>query len=174
MLNQSRWNPWIGCLLIATAGLVACAPKTDVSATGNVPAQYSHAFVSVKEIWFNTSATAGPDDTTWSKFPLTTPVTVDLAASLGGTLSSITTGLSVPIGTYTQVRLIPVDSSAALLSSASSLGALYNSEVDYTDSTGTLQQARLELQNPDKGIGVATSVQIKGDTTKVFSSTASS
>jgi hypothetical protein len=174
MLNVKRWNPWIGCLLAVSAGLVGCAPKTDVSATGNVPAQYSHVYMSVQEIWFNTSATAGPDDTTWSKFPLTTPVTVDLATSVDGTLNSITTGLAVPIGTYAQVRLIPVDSSAALLSSASSLGALYNSEVDYTDSTGTLQQARLELQNPDKGIGVATSVQIKGDTTKVFSSTASS
>ncbi len=173
MLNVKRWNPWIGGLLAVSAGLSGCAPKTDVSATGNVPAQYSHVYMSVQEIWFNTSATAGPDDTTWTKFPLTTPVTVDLATSVDGTLNSITTGLAVPIGTYAQVRLIPVDSSAALLSSASSLGALYNSEVDYTDSAGALQQARLELQNPDKGIGVATSVQVKGDTTNVFSSTAS-
>src|ERR1700730_6612391 len=173
MLKIRLRNPWIGCLLAVSAGLVGCAPKTDVSATGNVPAQYSHVFMSVKEIWFNTSATAGPDDTTWSKFPLTTPVTFDLAASVEGTLTSIMTGLVVPIGTYTQVRLIPVDASATLLSSASSLGAKYNSEVDYTDSSGTQQQVLLELQNPDKGIGVATSVQVKGDTTNVFSSTQS-
>jgi hypothetical protein len=173
MLKIRRWNPWIGCLLAVSAGLVGCAPKTDVSATGNVPSQYSHVYMSVQEIWFNTSATAGPDDTTWSKFPLTTPVTFDLATSVEGTLNSITTGLNVPIGTYTQVRLIPVDASATLLSSASSLGAKYNSEVDYTDSSGTARQVLLELQNPDKGIGVATSVQVKGDTTNVFSSTQS-
>jgi hypothetical protein len=173
MLNIRRWNPWIGCLLAVSAGLVGCAPKTDVSATGNVPAQYSHVYMSVKEIWFNTSATAGPGDTTWSKFPLTTPVTFDLAASVEGTLNSITTGLGVPIGTYTQVRLIPVDASATLLSSASSLGAKFNSEVDYTDSSGTAQQVPLELQNPDKGVGVTTSVQVKGATTNVFSSTPS-
>ena len=173
MLNIRRWNPWIGCLLIASAGLVGCAPKTDVSTTGNVPAQYSHVFMSVQEIWFNTSATAGPDDTTWTKFPLTTPVTFDLATSVDGTLNSVTTGLGVPIGTYAQVRLIPVDSSAALLSSASALGATYNSEVDYTDSGGTLHQLPLELLNPDKGIGVATSVQIKGDTTSVFPTSSS-
>jgi hypothetical protein len=173
MLKIRLRNPWIGCLLAVSAGLVGCAPKTDVSATGNVPAQYSHVYMSVQEIWFNTSATAGPDDTTWNKFTLTTPVTFDLATSVEGTLNSITTGLGVPIGTYTQVRLIPVDASAALLSSASSLGAKFNSEVDYTDSSGTAQQVPLELQNPDKGIGVTTSVQVKGATTNVFSSTPS-
>ena len=173
MLNIRRWNPWIGCLLAVSAGLVGCAPKTDVSTTGNVPAQYSHVFMSVQEIWFNTSATAGPDDTTWTKFPLTTPVTFDLATSVDGTLNTVTTGLGVPVGTYAQVRLIPVDSSVALLSSASALGAVYNSEVDYTDSASTLHQLPLELLNPDKGIGVATSVQVKGDTTNLFSSTAS-
>ncbi len=82
MLNIRRWNPWIGCLLAVSAGLVGCAPKTDVSATGNVPAQYSHVYMSVQELWFNTSATAGPDDTTWTKLPLTTPATVDLATSV--------------------------------------------------------------------------------------------
>jgi hypothetical protein len=170
-LNIRHWNPWIGGLVAVSAGLVGCAPKTNVSATGNVPAQYSHVFVSVQEIWFNTTATAGPDDTTWKKFPLTTPATVDLATSVEGTLNSITTGLGVPIGTYAQVRLIPVDSSATLLSSASALGALYNSEVDYTDSAGTLHQVPLELLNPDKGIGVATTAQVKGDTTNVFPTT---
>jgi hypothetical protein len=174
MLNKRHWNPWIGGLVVVSAGLVGCAPKTDVSATGNVPAQYAHVFMSVQEIWFNTNASAGPDDTTWTKFPLTTPATVDLATSVEGTLNSITTGLGVPIGTYAQVRLIPVDSSTTLLSSASALGALYNSEVDYTDSAGTLHQVPLELLNPDKGIGVATTAQVKGDTTDVFSPTSSS
>jgi hypothetical protein len=173
MLNLRRLNPGIGWLLVLTAGLVGCAPKTNVSATGNVPAAYSHVFMSVQEIWFNTDAAAGPDDTTWQKFPLTTPTTFDLATSLEGTLNSITTGLKVPVGTYAQIRLIPVDSSATLLSSASALNAIYNSEVDYTDSAGTLHQVPLELQNPDKGLGVATTVQVKGDTTNVFSSTAS-
>jgi hypothetical protein len=174
MVKTRRWNPGIGCLLAVTAGLVGCAPKTNVSATGNVPAAYSHVFMSVQEIWFNTDTTAGPDDTTWAKFPLTTPTTFDLATSLEGTLNSITTGLKVPVGTYAQIRLIPVDASATLISSASALGAIYNSEVDYTDGAGTLHQVALELQNPDKGLGVTTTVQVKGDTTDVFSSTAAS
>ena len=169
---MTRWNPWIGGLLAVTAALVGCAPKTDVSTTANVPAAYSHVYMSVKEIWFNPSASAGPDDTTWKKFPLTTPTTVDLAASLDGTVGSLTTGLNVPIGTYAQVRLIPVDSSETLLSSAQAAGAVYNSEVDYTDSAGT-HHVPLELLNPDKGFGVTANVQVKGNTTAVFSSASS-
>ncbi len=34
-----------------------------------------------------------------------------------------------------------------------------------------MHQVPLELLNPDKGIGVATNVQVKGDTTNIFSST---
>jgi hypothetical protein len=171
MLNIRRWNPWIGCVLMASAGLVGCSPKTNVSATGNVPSQYSHVYVSVQEIWFHTSATAGPDDTAWIKFPLATPVTVDLAASLG-TLNPITTGLNVPVGNYAQVRLIPVDSGAAILASAQSLGAVYNSEVDYVDNTTPFP---LELENPDKGIGIQTSISVKSTGAgSIFSSSSSS
>jgi hypothetical protein len=175
MLNIRRFDPWMGGLLVVmSAALVGCASKTNVSATGNVPAQYQHVYMTVQEIWFNTSATAGPDDTTWAKFPLTTPATVDLAASVDGTLTSIATGLGLPIGTYTQARLIPVDATATLLSSAQSLGATYNSEVDYLDSAGTVHKVPMELQNPDKGIGVATSVQVKGQATNVLSTPSTS
>ena len=173
-LNIRRCNPWIGGLLMAGAALAGCAPKTNVSATGNAPAQYQHVFMSVNELWFNTSATAGPDDATWTRFPLNTPVTLDLAGSAGGTLQSITRGLGLGVGAYAQVRLIPVDATAPLLSSASNLGALYNSEADYLDSTGALHQVPLELQNPDKGIGIPTSIQVKGQSTNVFAATASS
>lgn len=170
MFDIRRWNPWIGCLLIAACGLVGCSPKTSVSATGNVPSQYSHVYVSVQEIWFHTSATAGPDDTAWIKFPLDTPVTVDLAAAPGA-LSPITSGLSVPVGNYAQIRLIPVDSGAAILASAQSLGAVYNSEVDYAGNTTPFP---LELQNPDKGIGIATSIAVKSTGANILASPGSS
>jgi len=170
MVKMTRWNPWIGGLLVATTALVGCAPKTDVSTTANVPAAYSHAYMSVKEIWFNTDASATPDDTTWKKFPLTTPVTVDLAASLDGTLTSLTTGLNVPAATYAQARLIPVDPSEPLLSSASNLLAIFNSEVDYTDSRGNPHRLPMEFLNPDKGLGVTATIQVKANTNTAFSS----
>jgi hypothetical protein len=140
--------------------LAACSASTEVSLTGNTPAQYSHLYVTVTEVWFNTSATAGPDDSGWSKFPLSTPSTVDLVAQNGGNLASIASGLRIEAGTYSQIRLIPVDPSAPLAASAQNAGAKYNTEADYVDSSGTTQQVPLELLNPDKGIGIATSVKV--------------
>jgi Domain of unknown function (DUF4382) len=140
--------------------LSGCGTKTDVSVTGNTPAQYSHVWVTVQAVWFNTSGTAGPDDSGWDKFTFSTPSTVDLVAENGGNLGSIASGLRVQVGTYSQVRLIPVDSTAPLASSASNAGALYNFEADYVDSQGMTHQLQLELLNPDKGIGIPTSLKV--------------
>ena len=142
-------------LLAVLVALAACSPKTNVSATANVPAQYNHVYLTTQQIWFNSSATAGADDDSWQKFPLSTPITVDLFNASEGTVARLSTALGVGAGSYAQLRLIPVDSSAALTSSASALGARFNAEVDYTDSAGVSHQAPLELQNPDKGIGIA-------------------
>jgi len=125
-------------LIVAFAGLACalagCSARTDMSLTGNTPAQYSHVWITTQEIWFNTSAIAGPDDGGWAKFPLSTPATVDLVAEGGGNLGSIVTGLNIIPGTYSQVRLIPVDAAEPLTTSATTAGALYNSEADYVDS----------------------------------------
>ncbi len=150
--------------LITLAGglglLAGCGTRTDVSLTGNTPAQYSHVWVTVQAVWFNTSATAGPDDGGWDKFPLKTPNTIDLVAQTGGNLESIASGLRIPARTYSQVRLIPVDPTAALTSSAQNAGALYNSEADYVDSDGATHQLPLEFLNPDKGIGIQGSLKV--------------
>jgi hypothetical protein len=144
----------------ACAALAGCSARTDVSLTGNTPAQYSHVYVTTQEIWVNTSATAGPDDGGWVKFPLSTPTTVDLVQENGGNLGTAVTDLKILPATYAQIRLIPVDASAALTASAQTLGALYNSEADYVDSSGTTHQLPLELLNPDRGIGVQASLSV--------------
>jgi len=102
--------------------LAACSASTEVSLTGNTPSQYSHVYVTVTEVWFNTSSTAGPEDGGWRKFPLSTPSTVDLVAQNGGNLASIASGLRIEAGTYSQVRLIPVDATAPLADSAKASG----------------------------------------------------
>lgn len=149
-----------GSLGVLCALLGGCSARTEVSLTGNTPAQYTHVYVTAKELWFNTSAAAGPDDSGWQKFPLSTPSTVDLAADEGGTLGTLVTSLNLLAGTYFQIRLIPVDASAPLATSARTLGALYNAEADYVDSAGVTQQLRLELLNPDKGIGIPASLHV--------------
>src|ERR1700704_2380568 len=151
-------------LVVSVAGLccavAGCSTRTDVSVTGNTPAQYSHVWITAQEVWFNTSAIAGPDDGGWVKFPLSTPATVDLVTDSGGTLGSLVTGLKLGPGTYSQVRLIPVDAAAALTTSAKTAGALYNTEADYVDSASTTHHLPLELPNPDKGIGIQGSLKV--------------
>jgi Domain of unknown function (DUF4382) len=140
--------------------LAGCSVKTDVSVTGNSPTLYSHVWITAREVWFNTSANAGPDDGGWVKFSLSTPATVDLVTDSGGNLGSLVTGLKLASGNYSQVRLIPVDAAATLSSSAKTAGATYNAEADYVDSGGTTHQLPLELLSPDQGIGIRGSLSV--------------
>jgi len=150
----------VACLCCAVAG---CSTRTDVSVTGNTPAQYTHVWITAQEVWFNTSSIAGPDDGGWIKFPLSPPATVDLVTEAGGNLGSLVTGLKLAPGSYSQVRLIPVDATAPLTSSAQTAGARYNAEADYVDSVGTTSmthQLPLELLNPDQGIGIPGTLRV--------------
>ena len=150
----------VACLCCAVAG---CSTRTDVSVTGNTPAQYTHVWITAQEVWFNTSSIAGPDDGGWIKFPLSPPATVDLVTEAGGNLGSLVTGLKLAPGSYSQLRLIPVDAAAPLTSSAQTAGAHYNAEADYADTVGTTStthQLPLELLNPDQGIGIPGTLKV--------------
>ncbi|HXW75560.1 MAG TPA: DUF4382 domain-containing protein [Steroidobacteraceae bacterium] len=150
----------LGCIAGLACVLAGCSGSTEVSQGGNTPTQYQHVWITTQDVWFSNSDTAGPDDDGWVKYTLSTPTTIDLVTLNSGNLSSITSGLRLLPGTYSQVRLIPVDATAALASSAQNAGALYNSEADYVDSSGTTHQLQLELLNPDKGIGIQTSLKV--------------
>ncbi len=149
-----------GAALLLGALLAGCSSRTDVSAIGNVPSQYSHVYITAQAVWFNSSATAAPGDAGWVKFPLSTPATVDLVADQGGNFGLLVTDLKLTPGSYSQVLLIPVDASTPLTLSAQTLGALYNSEADFVDSSGTTRQLPLELLNPDQGIAIHGSVSV--------------
>lgn len=154
-------RPGFGAPVLLLAALLAgCSSRTNISATGNVPGQYSHLYVTAQAVWFNSSATAGPDDSGWVKFPLSSPATVDLVTDSNGNFGNLTTDLKLQPGSYSQMRLILVDASAPLSLSAQTIGARYNSEIDYIDSTGATQQLPLELLNPDRGIGIQTSLSV--------------
>ncbi len=167
--------------LLALAAVVGtlvagCSARTEVSQSGNAPAMYSHVYVTTQEVWFNTNGTAGADDPGWQKFTLSAPTTVDIVGDENGTLGTIADNVNLVAGTYKQIRLIPVDSSAPLAVSAQAAGAIYNAEADYVDSNGNTQQVRLELLNPDKGIGIPGSLRVpigKVGTTSTGSTTSS-
>src|SRR5580704_3301504 len=90
----------LGTLGAAALLLGGCSARTEVSQSGNAPAQYSHVYITAQEVWFNTSATAGPDDSGWQRFPLTTPATVDIVADEDGTLGTIATNVNLLAGSY--------------------------------------------------------------------------
>jgi hypothetical protein len=159
MSHTTRFVSPGGILLAVCAALAGCSSRTNVSATGSTPPQYQHVYITAQEVWFNTSATATAEDSGWAKFPLTTPATVDLVTQSNGSLGEIINDLQLAPGSYAQIRLIPVDASAALTTSAQALGASFNAEADYVDGTGSHQLA-LELPNPDKGIGIQASLTV--------------
>ena len=152
-------------LLVASLGalgalLGGCSTRTNVSATGNSPALYTHVYVTAQAVWFNSSASAGPADGGWVKFTPTTPVTLDLVADSGGNFANLATDLKLSPGSYAQMRLIPVDASMPLTVSAQTLGAKYNMEADCLDGSGVTHQLPLELLNPDQGLGIQTSLSV--------------
>jgi len=159
-MTRRRIAPLAASLSAVAALLTGCSTRTNVAATGDSPALYTHVYVTAQAVWFNSSATAGPDDAGWVKFTPTTPVTVDLVADSGGNFANLATDLKLTPGSYSQLRLIPVDASTPLTVSAQTLGALYNMEADFVDSTGVTHQLPLELLNPDKGLGIPASLSV--------------
>lgn len=153
----------MGCALLA-----GCQSRTNVSATGNTPAAYTHVYLTVNEIWFNTSATALATDSSWTKFTLTTPETVDLVSLNNGTLSQFASELKLATGTYTQVMLILADSTATLTASAQSSGAASNDEVDYLDALDVSHTVPLAILNAAQGINISTSLTVAAATSTGF------
>jgi len=147
-------------LAALAAALAGCSTRTNVAATGNSPALYTHVYITAQAVWFNGSATAGPDDGGWKQFPISTPVTVDLVTYSGGNFANLATDLRLAPSSYSQLRFIPVDASTPLTVSAQTLGARYNMEADFVDSSGVTHQLPLELLNPDKGLGIQASLSV--------------
>lgn len=146
--------------LLACLALAACQPQTNVAATGNVPVQYQHVWVTVRQVAFNTSATAGPEDSGWSQYTLASPQTFDLASFTNGALAQFASSLKVPQGTYTQMRITLTDANASITSSAQAAGASFNDEVDYTDASGTVHRVPLQVPNAAEGMAFPVSLTV--------------
>jgi hypothetical protein len=153
-----------GALLALCAAFSGCSSRTNVSATGSTPSQFTHVYLTTQEVWFNTKQDASPDDSGWAKFPLKTPVTIDLVTESNGTLGEIANDLRIAPGTYNSVLLMPVPidwtNPTAAVASAIAVGATYNEEADYTDTAGTTHQVPLVLPNPEKGVVIPGSLKV--------------
>ncbi len=148
--------------LATAAGLAACgggssgtmaSGMVNVSVTDAPTSDFDHVWVTIGEIRFHTSNAAAPSDPGWLKFPLAAPITVDLAALNNGSLQSVFSGITLPVGTYQQIRLLLVADTDPLAASAVAQRITYNDEVDWTDLLGS-HVAPLEIAAPRQGIGI--------------------
>jgi hypothetical protein len=156
MSQMTRFASTGGIALALCAAFAGCSSRTNVAVTGSTPSQFTHVFITTAEVWFNTNENAGPDDSGWAKFPLKTPVTVDLVQQSNGTLAEVASDLRVSPGTYKSILLIPLISSSTA-ASATAAGANSNQEVDFVDPvTGSTTETPIALviPNPEKGIVV--------------------
>ena len=138
----------------------------QVKSTGQFVLAYSggglpgikHAYVTVTKVILNEDIDRAwtPGDTTWQTVTFGLPVTIDLAAPNGYIVGSATGGVSVPIGTYQQVRLILAGHDEELKSSASAKSLAYNAQIEYDG--GAI--VPLELPNLQAGFRLDRGVSI--------------
>lgn len=148
-------------LLVLSIFIGGCGSK-ETSDTGAVSVaitdapglDYDHVWITVKEVWFHKLADAGdPKDPDWLKFPLPTPQTIDLATLAYGNTQNVWSGISLPVGTYRQIRVVLVSTESASLASLPA-GVSTNNQVDFKDSTGATLHSPLRIPTPDEGIRI--------------------
>ncbi len=158
MSQITRFRSTAGLVLALCAVLAGCNSRTNVSATGSTPNQFTHVFISAGAVWFNTSAGASPTDSGWSKFPLKTAITVDLVQQSNGTLGEIANDLRLAPGTYNSILLLPATTAqindATFAANLTAVGATYPQEADFVDNAGNSHQVALVLPNPELGISI--------------------
>jgi hypothetical protein len=124
--------------------------------------EFQHVWVTITSVAFHTDPnavwTAG--DASWQTYALAQPVTVDLSALSNGALDTVFSGLSLPAGSYRQIRLFlaPADGSLqpsafdTLDSNGNPLAT--NDQVEYLDgaSNWAVTEAPLEIAYPTQGI----------------------
>lgn len=127
---------------------------TDASAYG-----IDHVWITVSDLWFHTSSTAEPGQTGWVKFPLSSPLTLDLLTLNNGAISApVWDNVELPEGDYTQMRVFLVRTDAALTDSAGAESLQFNNQVDVTGD-GTAYPLRVPAA--DRGIMLTGQFSVK-------------
>ena len=130
---------------------------TDAPAYG-----YDHVWITVKAVWFNASADAGPMQPGWHKFPLASPVTFDLLDLSNGAISvPVLDDAYLPEGTYPQMRVLLAPTEDSLTGSATTEGLSYNNQVNVTGDTTPYP---LRIPAPLNGIKLEGSFEVKKNT----------
>jgi len=148
--------------LVAATSIPSTKGQVNLSVTDGPSENFTHVWVTIVSVAFHTSpsTTWSSTDATWQTVTLPAPVTVDLAQLNNGALNNLFAGMQLTNGTYRQIRLFFVGPDASL--TASALAAMdnesspkplqWNDQVEYTDASGTAQEAALEMAYPTQGV----------------------
>ncbi len=116
------------------SGTTGSAGTMAVALT-DAPGDFDHVWITIKDLWIHSSDAADPRPgvSGWHKYPLAAPKTIDLMALTNGNAQSIWDGISLPVGTYQQIRLVLVDTDDPLEISATTANSgatlAFNNEV---------------------------------------------
>ncbi len=123
--------------------------------SGGAYRDVTHVWVTVGSVALHPQASQAwsSSDRSWTVLKLETPVVIDLAVpdTSQGNVTPIFNGLSVPAGTYGQIRVFPLAHDAALDDAAAAKGLSYNAQVNYKDAGGIARTVPLELPSPELG-----------------------
>lgn len=109
----------------------ASTGKVTVSLTDAPTTELDHVWVTVKEIRFHRSNLCDDlNDSGWQRYPLATPLTLDLTTLNNGIWSTLWNGIVLPIGNYQQIRVILAGTGDTLTDSAVANGLSYNNQVN--------------------------------------------
>jgi len=136
--------------------------SVNVQITDGPSDEFQHVWVTINSIAFHTSPDQvwNASDATWQKFALPAPVTVDLSTLNNGALNSLFSGLSLPVGTYHQIRFFfdgaeaSLDASALATKDSNGVALQWNDQVEYLNpqSSYAITEAPLEIAYPTQGI----------------------
>ena len=176
MKKRSNWLTMLtagaGCALIL--GLAACGgggsggtTPTQMKGTVNLQItdgpsdEFQHVWVTFTAISFHTDPNAAwsASDATWLTTKLPSPVTIDLTTLNNGALNMLFSGMSLPVGTYRQIRFLldgpdaPLDASALATKDSNGTALQWNDQVEYlAANSATALESPLEIAYPTQGI----------------------
>lgn len=159
-----------GGSVTAEAPLVQPADVGTISmdVTDGPASHLDQVWVTVTEVWFHLSESATAGEAKWEKFRLGTPVTIDMNSLSNGALAKAFNGITLPVGSYKQIRVFLAGPGDALTTSAKAAGLLYNDQVNLTDAKGVKQSVPLELASSAQGIKLSGDFTIaKGKTLRL-------
>ena len=136
--------------------------KVNMGVTDGPSDTYNHVWVTVTAISFHTDANAvwSSADATWQTTTLPAPVTLDLAALNNGAMNNLFANMSLPTGSYKQIRFFFASDSDPLSATAQAIkdneatptALQWNDQVEYTNTAGVTAEAPLEIAYPTQGI----------------------